>query len=103
MPYGPIQNRSLFDPSLLLGIPMCRPALSNYSPLPAETAVSRLDVCQPRRQTSVSPFHGRQQPAKPDTSVSSAAQHKQPAGAASHYTDDSGHELVHCEPNYAPT
>ena len=41
MPYGPIQKGSLFDPSLLLGIPMCRPALSNYSPLPAETPVPR--------------------------------------------------------------
>ena len=39
MPYGPIQNLSLFDLSLPLGIPMCRPALSNYSPLAAETAV----------------------------------------------------------------
>ena len=47
MPYGPIQNRSLFDPSLLLGIPMCRPALSNYSPLPAETAVGGRGACLP--------------------------------------------------------
>ena len=53
---------------------------------PSASLESRLDVCQPRRRTSVSPLHGRQQPAKPDTSVTSAALHEPLAGAASHYT-----------------